>query len=1202
VFVGRHAELAALDSILARAANGAGSAVLVEGEAGIGKSRLMARLASRGRAASLTVLAGECLPLAEGELAFAPIVAALRPLMTDPIGLEPALRAALSALWPVAGAEPRRPGEREQLFEGIYRVLARVAAEQPVLLIIEDVHWIDPSSRDLLSFVVHNTRRDRLVLVVTYRPDELHRGHPLRPFVAELERSGQAERLELAGLDRGDVIEQIRAITSNQPPAGTIEEIFARSEGNPFFVEELLAITSRGAGLPSSLREALLLRVAGLPAPTRDLLGAAAVIGRSVDHRLLASVSAGPESDLLASLRSASEHNVLVASGDHYRFRHALLREAIYEDTLPGERLRLHRLTAQALQARPELAGEGANADAELAYHWQAAGELPAALASSVLAAAQAGQMHAYPEAVAHLRRVFELWQRVPAAEELAGADLVTLHVRASEMAEHAGDDELSMEFATAARRGVDARAEPLRAATAESRIAQSLWNAGRADEALTHLAQVLALVPELPPSTERASALAAYGRLQMLNGAFRHARFSLEEALALAGQLADHASQASVLSSLAIVYDQLGHRQRAIAAGRDGLRLATELEDGAEMLRAYINGSQAIDNDGRVEEALVLGLDGIEAAHRLGLDRAAGDQLSMQAAWRLIRLGRYAQAGRVIQPAYENATLSFNIAATRNVVGFLAAVRGDFERAESLLDQAWEKMQHSGSLQLIGLALAWRITLCLWRGQLEEARRLAEDGLRRASMAEGQLIYSCELYWLAARVQVDRALYARTLGDQHEAREAVRKAEAVAASLVKAIAGYTGEGAPPEALAFELLIQAELDRASGAALAAPWQAAEAAFDKLRQASRTAYAAMRAAEAMALSGSAPLLVAEPLRRAHGIAVDCGIVPLRAEIEELARRARVDLPDLTASSREGAGSHELAQHLGLSVREAEVLTLLAEGRTNRQIGQALFITEKTASAHVSRILAKLGVSNRLAAAAAAHRIGLVQPGRPAENGGGLSGLPDDTDVRLGRLPALGIPLPRLLIGDRSGDDHVLSLPPVRRRRDLVPGGQLQGVDHAQHLVEIAAGGHRIDQDQLDLLVRADHEHVSHRLVVRGGPGCRIARCAGWEHAVGRGNLEVLVGDDRKVRRVTLGLLDVLAPGMMVRGFIDRQADHLDAAAVELGLDLGHVTQLSGAYRREVLRMREQNDPRVRDPVMETDPALGGVRFEVRGGIP
>jgi DNA-binding NarL/FixJ family response regulator len=193
-----------------------------------------------------------------------------------------------------------------------------------------------------------------------------------------------------------------------------------------------------------------------------------------------------------------------------------------------------------------------------------------------------------------------------------------------------------------------------------------------------------------------------------------------------------------------------------------------------------------------------------------------------------------------------------------------------------------------------------------------------------------------------------------------------------VAAKLGQAIAGQAGDGAPPEALAFELLVRAELGRASGEAVTGSWRAAVEAFDALRQASRAAYAEMREAEAMALRGATPRSVAEPLRRAHAVAVDCGITPLRAEVEELARRARVDLSDQEASP---PGS---AERLGLTEREAEVLALLAEGRTNRQIGQRLFITEKTASVHVSRILTKLGVSNRAEAAAAAHRVGLARP--------------------------------------------------------------------------------------------------------------------------------------------------------------------------------------------------------------------------------
>jgi DNA-binding CsgD family transcriptional regulator/tetratricopeptide (TPR) repeat protein len=976
-FVGRSEELAVLDAMLERAAAGAGGAVLVEGEAGIGKSRLMARLEAQADAAGVRVLIAECLQLAEGELAFAPIVSALRSVVEHAElldSLDPTLRSAIVALWPAAGPSDARPGEREQLFEGVYRMLARLAARTPVLLIVEDVHWIDPSSRDLLSFLVHNARRDPIVLVATYRSDELHRAHPLRPFLAELERSGRAERLELGGLSHAEVAEQIAAITGRLPDPASVAEIFARSEGNPFYVEELLGAEGAGggaSGLPSSLREALLLRLLRFSAYAREVLSAAAVIGRSIDHRLLAGVVRGTEDELLAVLRDAAEHHILVTarSGLAYRFRHALLREAIYEDTLPGERLRLHRAIAQALTQRPELAGEDLTASAELAHHWYAARELPAALAASVQAATEAAAVHAHPEALRHLQRALKLWDEVPTASELTGTDQFGLLLRTADMSEHAGNDKLSVDLTLRARTLVDDRVEPVRAGVAETEIGRALFNAGRADDALEHLAEAVRLVPERPPSVERARALAAYGRLLMLNGLFSKALGVLEEALVLAGRLEARGVEASALNTICLVYNQLGEWHRAILAGRRGLELAVELEDGAEMLRGYINGSQVIDNAGHIEEALALGLEGVATGDRLGLDRAAGDQLRSQAAWRLIRLGRFAEAEDVIRPALEGATVAFNIGGTRSTAGYLAGVRGEFDHADELLEPAWELMQHSGSFQQIGLAMGWRIALRLWRDENEGARQLAREGVERVSAAEGQLVYTGELYWLAARAEAEMAELARARGQPSQADAGA--AATVVESLCAAIGNSPGDGAPPAALAYELLARAELARAHGDRDARPWRAAAEPFAALGHGYHSAYALMRAAEASALAGSPAREVADPLRAAHAAALELGVVPFRAEVEELARRTGIGL-DLR--HRSGSG---LSEELGLTEREIEVLRLVAEGRSNREIARELFITSKTASAHVSHILMKLGVANRAAAAAAAHRLGLTR---------------------------------------------------------------------------------------------------------------------------------------------------------------------------------------------------------------------------------
>jgi DNA-binding CsgD family transcriptional regulator/tetratricopeptide (TPR) repeat protein len=977
-FVGRVAELRALEQLLERAAAGTGGAMLVAGEAGIGKSRLVSELEARAHAGDALVLVGECVELAEGELAFSPIIAALRGVMEEAVALEglgDPLRAALAVLWPTSGETEGVVAGREQLFEAVYRVLARLAEARPVLLIVEDVHWIDRSSRDLLAFLVRNARRDAIALIATYRPDELHRGHPLRPFLAELERSGQAKRLELEALARFEIAEQLQAIAGHVPDGTVIERIFARSEGNPFFAEELLATVDWvGGELPGSLREALLLRVERLAEFTQEVLRAAAVVGRSVDHRLLASVAGVAEPKLLGALREAVDHHVLVprAGGVAYEFRHALLREAIYDDTLIGDRLRLHRTIAETLAAHHDYAGTGAMA--ELAYHWHAAGDAPAALAVSVPAVDEAERMHAYGEALGHVDRALALWDRVDAPREVVGCDRIELLLRGSLLAEWAGDAERSLVLAEQARAGVDEGNEPLRAAAAETRIGRAMHFAGRGADAVEHLTAARRLVPTEPPSVQYAEALAAEGRVLMLSGRMLEAAERLEQAIPVAEFLDARAVKANALNSLAIVYAEAGERDRSIRAGREGLRMAEELGAPDEIARAYINGSQAIDDAGRIEEALALGMEGIAAAERFGMGRAQGDQLRMQAGWRLTRMGRLDDAEHVLSPALERATSQFNVAGCTSIAGRIAAERGDFELAERRLERAWALMQRSGGFQLIGTASAWRVSLELQRGELDRARERLAEGLSRLEGSEGELIYNAELYWLAARVQADVAELARARGDPDGVARALESAAVALGHFDRVLSRARGDGPVPEALAFRALAEAELGRLRGVRDSGPWHVAAERSRELSGALRAAYADFRAAEALAMSGARAAEIAVPLQTAFAVTTEHGARPLREEIQALARRARVVLGPEHAPPPDPAKSKEL----GLTGRELEVLRLLADGRTNRQIGEQLFISAKTASVHVSRILMKLGVANRAEAAAAAHRMGLARP--------------------------------------------------------------------------------------------------------------------------------------------------------------------------------------------------------------------------------
>ena len=288
-FVGRREELAALEATLAQARAGAGALALVAGDAGLGKSRLIGELARGAERDGMTVMLGECLPLGDGELPYAPIMTALRSLLRngDRERVEAWLssgRSELAVLLPELASESAIPGpppsqlSQGQLFEQLLAVLRAAAAETPLMLVIEDFHWADRSTRDFLAYLVRAARREAIAVVVSYRPDELHRRHPARPFVLDLERVGAATKIELGPLTRAELRDQVSAILDSPPPPLLLDTLLERSEGNPFFAEELLAASQGDTGeLPRSLRDTLLTRVEMHDAAVQDVLRIAAV-------------------------------------------------------------------------------------------------------------------------------------------------------------------------------------------------------------------------------------------------------------------------------------------------------------------------------------------------------------------------------------------------------------------------------------------------------------------------------------------------------------------------------------------------------------------------------------------------------------------------------------------------------------------------------------------------------------------------------------------------------------------------------------------------------------------------------------------------------------------------------------------------------------------------------------------------------------
>jgi DNA-binding CsgD family transcriptional regulator/tetratricopeptide (TPR) repeat protein len=983
-FIGRTQELARLRHLLARATDSDNEPLvaLLGGEAGVGKTRLVEQLAAAASAQGVRVLSGRCVPLGEEGVPFAPVIEALRGLAGE---LDPAelaavagsARADLGRLLPdlggggeAAAAAQLTGAGQGRLFELLLGVIQRLAARGPLLWVMEDLHWADRSTRDLLAFLAAALRSGPVLVVGTFRSDELYRAHPLRRLLGELARNRRVQRLELPRFTRTELAEQLAALLGADPPARVADDVYARSEGNPFFAEELLlAGEERGLGaLPSSLREVLLTRVVRLGRGTQQLLRVAAAAGPGATQPLLAAVAGMDEAALLDGLREAVDQQLLLPEpgGEGYVFRHALVAEAVYSELLPGERVRLHTALAGALEAGIEPGGPSAGRTARLAYHWSAAGEQPRALAASVVAAAAAELVYAFAETQLQLERVLGLWDRVPDAEARAGMDRVRLLSRCAEAAYAAGDVARAVQLVRQALPLVDEAPQPQRAGLLHEQLARYLRLLGD-PAALGEQQEAVRLVPPAP-SAERARVLGSLARLLVYVDRFAEARELAEEAAAIAGQAGARAEEADARAALGGPLVQLGDPDAGLAELEAAVRLATQADNPVVALRAILSRSDVLLATGRLEEAATVALDGIEQARRLGLARFVGPFLAGNATEALFALGRWDQAERVSRQGLEVAASDVTLFLLLPSRAALELGLGDLDSAEArlrtlrlLLPAPITEAQKAGPL-FTGLA-----ELALWRGDRDQAGQLVAEAV---PLVEANPRYAAPVYALGLRIEADRAELARARRPGQPAPD-----DGTATALLQRLgeaAADPAAGGIPELAAWHALGLAEWTRHMGPSDPAAWAAAAAAWQRLGQPYRAAYAGFRQAEALLVGPGDRDTAAEVLRRAAAVTGRLGARLLDAEVQALARRARLGL---TQHATPAAGAPPLAAQLGLTRREAEVLALVAAGRSNRQIARALFISPKTASVHVSNILAKLGVDSRVEAAAIAHRLGL-----------------------------------------------------------------------------------------------------------------------------------------------------------------------------------------------------------------------------------
>ncbi|MGN9762595.1 helix-turn-helix transcriptional regulator [Streptomyces sp. SD31] len=963
--IGREDELDRLSGVLKRARSGESRAVLIAGDAGVGKTRVLDEVAGRAAADGMTVLTGHCVDLGDVGLPYLPFtevlgVVAGEERFAEVLAAHPVVEGLLGG-----GADAVR--DRLRLFEGIAGLLADLADVAPVLLVLEDLHWADQSSRDLLRFLLSRgilqrpaggVPRHRLAVFASYRADDLHRRHPLRPLLAELVRLPAVERLELRPLADVEVARLVRAVQERPLSDVTVRRIVERAEGNAFYAEELVAATDTEAGgVPSGLADVLLIRFEQLSDTAQQVLRTAAVAGRRVEHELLRGAVGIPEEELEAALREATGRQLLVAGdGDTYTFRHALAREAVYADLLPGERARLHGAFARLLTGR----GRPAETAAERAHHYRESHDLAEALAASLEAAGHAHGVGAPAEELRHLETALDLWSSVEPSARPSGEchDRVTLTLRASAAAAHAGEAHRAVSLTRSALAGVGQDTDAELAARVRYTLAGNLIGVDSLTAAFAYSSEALALIPAEPPSRTWTWAAATHVMAARQVGENETALRLGREALRTAEQLQVTDARADLLISLA----GLEGGSRSTPEGRERLCEARELARRAGNapveMRALFNLAIGCYESGDLQECLSWLTEGLDRARRAGLLSS-----SYPLAMRYLRLLLLYTLGHWDECLSAAAADSEVLPAAGGYAAgpalYVALARGDLsaaEQARALLEGPFDWM---GTL-VAGIALTDAAAL---RGDAEAAVERMRSAVAALTDEAGTLPdATVRLAALALAAVADRAAQSRLTGDEAGVRRwADTATELVELARTTAVHGEQGTSQGPEGMAWLARAEAEWVRAVSGPDVRAWAKAVAAADYGDDYER-ARCRLRHAEALLAADDREAAAAEA-RTARETAARLGATLLLERLDALTRRGRLAEALSDRSSP-------------LTAREQEVLLLLALGRSNRQIGEELYITGKTASVHVSNILAKLGAASRTEAVAIAYREGLI----------------------------------------------------------------------------------------------------------------------------------------------------------------------------------------------------------------------------------
>jgi DNA-binding CsgD family transcriptional regulator/tetratricopeptide (TPR) repeat protein len=962
IIVGRALELNQLLEALGRVTVSQPGVVVISGEAGVGKTRVMAEFLECARGSGSIVIGGACVQLAVGGMPYHPLSQALRGLESqfDPeltAWLDEPARRELRHLFPGRqGPAPKVDANSiSRLFEAFVDFVERVGAERVLTIAIEDLQWADRSTLDLLSFLVRAVDRGRLLVVATLRTEDSPLRTDLVEFLTELRRARKIEEVELHRLGRDETARLIEAIQGGSS-AALVDEIYARSDGNPFFVEELLAGPPEARRLSPSLREVALGQVAALSESAQHVVRVACIAGRSVDHDLLVKVAGlGPTES--AGIHETLRHHVLMLEPDtdRFRFRHAIVREAVYDEVLPGERRRLHRIYAQILAAAMAGGPPDAASAAELAYHWDRAGVAELAFAAYLQAARVAEESYAHHEALRHYMRAIDLADS-HGATGLATPELLR---EAADAARLAGDVECAVDLVRRALDSMGPDADPLDLGLALGQLAQRLWEFAEPARGLETIERAVHVVADLPPSQGKAQVFADHARLLLLSMRLEKAATRSREALALAEAVGAKTEAADALITLGSSLAAIDDYEAGLALLRQGSEMADALNDPFLITRAAMNLTYALAAGGRDEELVAVGRVALARARQIGVGRSLGCMILVNVMDGLIDLGRFEEAEHLAGEALERMLNPLNVNDLGSGLLRLAAEWRDLDMAVQAL--ALLPPLGPSAEPTLGMPTEYvEMYAAMIQGHWSVAREVAT----RATSTSTYSQELPEIFVSGIRAEAEMAALARLRRDERSIVECDRQAATFYDALTSLVL-------PTRMSRLKLEVQialgaAHLTRVRGRSDPDAWARAVQACELAASPQTLADARYRYAEALLGAGGGRLEATVLLRGALAAARELRIQPLVHEIEGLSERARIDLEEAAPAP----ASKEPGHGLGLTRRELEVLRLIAAGRTNREIAERLFVGQKTVATHVSNILSKLGAANRVEAVAIA----------------------------------------------------------------------------------------------------------------------------------------------------------------------------------------------------------------------------------------